>query len=347
MPPRPRAASGRRRTRGRPGRPYSRERPRPPSATSPWPRPTRIVWAGTGEANIFRSSQAGHRGLQVRGRRKDLDRLGLENTSTIPRIVIHPENPDIVYVAASGQEWTDNPERGVFKTTDGGKTWLKVFCVDDRTGAIDLVMDPSDPETLYASTWQRIRNKWNDPRNFADYTGSGIFKTTDGGRTWKPINTGLPEVRYRGRIGIDLCRTKPDVVYAFVDDYEISREPSGAETTNTYGLPSSGIIRGATVYRSDDKGETWKQVSGLTPEQKTFMERHSNTYGWVFGQIRVDPNDPDTVYTMGLSLNVSSDGGKTFKRVPRSRRRSPRPVDRPRQLELPDQRLRPGAGGLL
>ncbi len=208
-------------------------------------------------------------------------------------------------------------------------------------------MDPSDPETLYASTWQRIRYKWNDPRNFADYAGSGLFKTTDGGKTWKPITNGLPEARFRGRTGIDLCLTKPNVLYAFVDNYEISRQPTGEELTNTYGLPSSGIIKGATVYRSDDKGETWKQVSGLTPEQKTFMERHSNTYGWVFGQVRVDPNDADTVYTMGLSLNVSTDGGKTFTTRQEPGRRPSRPLDRPRKFQLPAQRFRPGSRRVL
>ncbi|MBE3133426.1 MAG: hypothetical protein IMZ55_08120, partial [Acidobacteria bacterium] len=272
-----------------------------------------IVWMGTGEANIFRSSQAGIGVYKSIDAGKTWQHMGLADTYTIPRIVIHPTNPDIVYVAATGHEWTNNAERGVYKTIDGGKTWQKVLSVDEKTGANDLVMDPSDPNTLYASMWQRVRLKWNDPRNFADYTGSGIYKSVDAGKTWKPINTGLPAARYRGRIGLDLCLTKPNVVYAFVDNYELSREPTEEEKADPYGVPSSGYIKGATVYRSDDRGETWTQVSGLTPEQKTLMERHSNTYGWVFGQIRVDPNDPNTVYTMGLGLNVSTDSGKTFK----------------------------------
>jgi photosystem II stability/assembly factor-like uncharacterized protein len=280
------------------------------------PSDPRIVWVGTGEANIFRSSQAGIGVYKSVDGGTTWNACGLENTYTIPRIVIHPKNPDVVFVAASGHEWTDNPDRGIFKTTDGGKTWKKVLYVDDRSGAIDLVMDPADPATLYAAFWQRIRLKWNDPRNSAATSGSGLFKTVDGGETWKPINAGLPGPAARGRIGIDLCLSKPEVLYAFVDNYEIAREPTAEERTNVYGLPSSGIIRGATVYRSDDRGETWKQTSGGTPEQKRYMERHSNTYGWVFGQVRVDPNDPETVYTMGLMLNVSNDGGKTFRRVP-------------------------------
>ena len=274
-----------------------------------------IVWIGTGEANIFRSSQAGAGVYKSVDAGKTWQHMGLTGTYTIPRIVIHPANPDVVFVAASGHEWTNNAERGVYKTTDGGRTWDRVLFVDDKTGAIDLVMDPADPNTLYASTWQRIRLKWNDPRNFPDYAGSGIHKSTDGGKTWAPINKGLPEPRFRGRIGVDVCRSMPNVVYALVDNYELSREPTEEEKADPYGLPSSGFIKGATVYRSDDKGATWTQMSGLTPEQKTFMERHSNTYGWVFGQIRVDPNDANTIYTMGLSLNVSYDGGKTFKRL--------------------------------
>jgi photosystem II stability/assembly factor-like uncharacterized protein len=277
------------------------------------PSNQQIVWVGTGEANIFRSSQSGAGVYKSTDGGKTWQHMGLTGTQTIPRIVIHPENPDIVYVAASGHEWTNNEERGVFKTTDGGKTWSKVLYVDEKTGAIDLVMDPKDSDTLYAAFWQRMRKKWNDPRNEPDYTGSGIFKTTDGGKTWKPINNGLPAPRYRGRIGIDLCLSKPNVLYAFVDNYEPAREPTEAERADVYGLPSAGIIKGATVYRSDDKGENWTLASPLTPQIKQLLERHSGTYGWVFGQIRVDPNDENTFYIMGVPLSVSNDGGKTFR----------------------------------
>jgi photosystem II stability/assembly factor-like uncharacterized protein len=273
-----------------------------------------IVWVGTGEANIFRSSQAGIGVYKSVDAGKTWRHMGLSDTYTIPRIVIHPANPDIVYVAASGHEWTANADRGVYKTTDGGKTWQKTLYVDDKTGAIDLVMDPADPNTLYAATWQRVRLKWNDPRNFPDYAGSGVYRTTDGGKTWKPIDAGLPDGKFRGRIGLDVCLSKPNILYALVDNYEIARQPTDEERNDPYGLPSGGFIKGATVFRSDDRGEHWTQVSGLaSPEQKTFMEETSNTYGWVFGQIRVDPNDPNTVYTMGLALNVSYDGGRTFK----------------------------------
>ncbi len=200
------------------------------------PSNQQIVWAGTGEANIFRSSQSGIGVYKSTDGGKSWQHMGLTGTYTIPRIVVHPSNPDVVYVAASGHEWTFNPDRGIFKTTDGGKTWTKVLYVDEKTGAIDLIMDPSNPDTLYAATWQRIRFKWNDPRNSPDYTGSGIHKTTDGGKTWKAINSGLPEPKFRGRIGIDLCRANPNVLYAFIDDYEVAR-PSTEEESDSYGRP--------------------------------------------------------------------------------------------------------------
>jgi photosystem II stability/assembly factor-like uncharacterized protein len=274
-----------------------------------------IVWIGTGEPNIFRSSMAGSGVYKSTDGGKTWQHMGLTGTHTIARIVIHPKNPDVVYVAASGHEWTNNKERGVYKTVDGGKNWEKILYIDEETGANDLVMDPSDSNTLYASTWQRIRKKWNDPRNEPDYKGSGIYRTADGGKTWKPINKGLPQPKFRGRIGIDLCLSKTNVIYAFVDSYEFGREPTEEERASTYGLPSSGIIKGATLYRSDDKGESWKEVSGLTPETKRDMMRHSRTYGWVFGQMRVDPNDENTVYIMGVPLSVSEDGGKTFREL--------------------------------
>jgi photosystem II stability/assembly factor-like uncharacterized protein len=270
-----------------------------------------IVWVGTGEANIFRSSHAGAGIWKSTDAGETWAHRGLTETQTIARIVVHPTDPNIVWVAASGHEWTNNPERGVFKTTDGGETWSKVLYVDEMTGAIDLVIHPEDPATLYATTWQRVRQKWNDPRNEPHYTGSGIWKSTDGGETWDAINDGLPEARYRGRIGIDIARSRPQTLYAFVDNYEIAREPDPDEELDAYGRPRGGIIRGATVFRSDDAGSSWRRVS----EYDDYMENLSGTYGWVFGQMRVDPNDPETIYVMGLGLNVSNDGGKTFRRL--------------------------------
>ncbi|MCP4723640.1 MAG: hypothetical protein GY863_01315 [bacterium] len=269
-----------------------------------------IVWIGTGEANIFRSSMAGAGIFKSTDAGKTWRNMGLTDTNTIPRIVIHPTNPDIVYVAAGGNEWTNNESRGIYKTTNGGATWEKILYVDEKTAANDLVMDPTNPNVLYASFWQRVRERWNDPRNEPGYSGSGIFKTTDGGQNWTEINSGLPDAQYRGRIGIDICKTKPNVLYAYVDNYDLGPEPE-AGATDAYGRTPERRIKGATIFRTDNSGSSWRQVS----KEDQYMGYLAATYGWVFAQMRVDPNDEDTIYVMGLALNISEDGGKTFRRL--------------------------------
>ena len=270
------------------------------------------VWVGTGEANIFRSSNAGCGVFKTADGGKTWNLTGLENTFTIGRIRVNPQNPDIVYVAATGHEWTANSDRGLYKTSDGGTTWEKVLYVDQNTGACDVVLDPRNPDIVYCSTWERIRLKWNDPRTYENTKNNGIWKSTDGGKNWKKINEGLPEAASRGRIGVDISISNPEILYAYVDNYEIAYKAKPGEL-DSYGRQKTDVIKGATIYRTNDAGSEWTQVSGLTPEQKTFMERHSATYGWVFGQIRVDPTDENTIYTMGLMLNQSTDGGKTFR----------------------------------
>jgi photosystem II stability/assembly factor-like uncharacterized protein len=267
-----------------------------------------IVWVGTGEANLFRASMAGVGIYKSTDGARTFTHSGLTDTQTIARIVVHPTNPDIVYVAASGHEWTDNEMRGVFKTTDGARTWSKVFYRSPRTGAIDIVMDPADPDTLYAAMWQRIRRKWSDPRVEPGYNEGGVWKTTDAGKTWIDANEGLPAPQFRGRIGIDVSRTNPNILYAFVDNYDQGRPPREGER-DAYTRPIfESRIKSAEVYRTDDKGKSWRKVT----ESNDFMSGHSGTYGWVFGQIRVDPTDENTFYTLGLGLHVSRDSGKTF-----------------------------------
>lgn len=273
------------------------------------------LWVGTGEANIFRASMPGVGIYKSTDGGATYTHMGLTDTQTIARIIVHPTQPDTVYVAASGHEWTDNEMRGVFKTTDGGKSWKKVLYRSPRTGAIDLVMDPADPNTLYAAMWQRVRRKWSDPRVEPGYNEGGIWKTTDGGANWTEVNNGLPAPQFRGRIGIDIARSNPKVLYAFVDSYEPGRPPQPNER-DAYGRPiNESRIKAAEVYRTDDKGVTWRKVSGGTEEADRFMSGHSGTYGWVFGQIRVDPTDENKIYTMGLALSVSTDSGKTFTRL--------------------------------
>jgi len=276
------------------------------------PSNSEIVWVGSGEANIFRSSNPGCGIWKTTDGGETWTHMGLEETFTISRILVHPENPDVVYVAASGHEWTQNKERGLYKTTDGGESWEKILYKGPESGVNDLVMDPRDPEVLYATTWQRTRLKWNDPRTYENHKNNGIWKTTNGGRNWKQLSDGLPSSKFMGRTGIDVARSNPDVIYAFVDDYEIAFKAEEGEL-DSYGRPKEDVIKGATLYRSDDAGESWKQVSGLTEETKKYMSGHSGTYGWVFAQMRVDPNDENRIYTLGLWINISTDGGATFE----------------------------------
>ena len=267
-----------------------------------------LVWVGTGEANLFRASMPGFGIYKSSDGGRTFTHSGLTDTHTIARIVIHPTDANTVYVAASGHGWTENEMRGVFKTTDAGATWTKVLYRTPTAGAIDLVMDPANPDVLYAATWERTRRKWSDPRVEPGASESGLWKTMDGGRTWNPINDGLPAPRYRGRIGIDVARSNPNVLYALVDNYEPGRAPLEGEL-DAYGRRiTEPRIKSAEIYRTDDTGKEWRKVS-VAGE---YMTRHSGTYGWVFGQIRVDPADANTVYSLGLELNVSRDGGKTF-----------------------------------
>jgi photosystem II stability/assembly factor-like uncharacterized protein len=270
-----------------------------------------IIWVGTGESNIFRSSHAGCGIYKSTDGGKSFVHMGLENSNTISRIVVHPKNPDIVYVGVSGNEWTPNPDRGFYMTTDGGKTWTATLQKDELTGVIDVAMDPSDPNIIYAATWQRVRKKWNDPRTEAQYTGCSIYKSTDGGKSWKEISNGLMPPHQRGRIGLSIAMSNPNIIYAYIDDYEVVREPTEAERNDAYGLPSCGFIRGAQLYKSVNKGESWERVS---PTDNPILQRLSNTYGWVFGQITVDPTDEKTVYLQGVSVAVTKDGGATWSR---------------------------------
>lgn len=278
------------------------------------PKDPDVVWVGTGEANIFRSSNAGCGVYKTTDGGKSWNLMGLENTFTIGRIRIHPENSDIVYVAATGHEWSENNERGLYMTKDGGKTWEKILSIDNKTGIFDLVLNPNNPEIIYATSWQRKRLKWNDPRTYDNHKKNGVWKSINGGKNWKKINNGLPASNHRGRIGIDIAASNPDVLYAYVDNYEIAYQAKKGET-DAYGRQKKDVIKGSTVYKTTDAGNNWVQVSGLDADQKKYMERHSGTYGWVFGQIRVDPSDENTIYTMGIQLHKSTDGGKTFNRL--------------------------------
>ncbi len=271
------------------------------------PNQVETVWVGLGEANIFRSSMSGTGVYRSDDAGHSWQHMGLADSHHIARILVHPQDPNIVYVAASGHEYTENEERGIYKTTNGGITWDRVLFLDDHIGAIDIVMDASQPDVLFAAMWNRTRHAWSDPLPGPD---DGIFKSSDGGKSWHKLTEGLPDYSKTGRIGLAISQSRPNVVYAVIDNHELAREPDDEERDN-YGRSRAGVIKGAEVYRSDDSGETWAKVS----ESDRTMERVFATYGWVFGQIRVDPNDENTVFVMGVPLLKSTDGGRKFERV--------------------------------
>ena len=179
------------------------------------PSDPNVVWVGTGDNTVTRSAYYGNGMYKSTDAAKTWQRVGLEDSQHIARIVIHPTNPNIVWVAALGHLFSPNAERGVFKTTDGGKTWTKVLYRTEDTGAIDLIVDPRDPNVLYAALYQGMRHPWHLDDGGPE---SGIYKTTDGGANWTKLASGLPTGPV-GRIGLDICRTHPDTVYAVMDNF--------------------------------------------------------------------------------------------------------------------------------
>lgn len=253
------------------------------------------VWIGTGESLMARSSFAGEGVFKSTDGGRTWEKMGLADTHHIGRMVIDPHDPDIVYVAAIGHQYTYNDERGVFKTSDGGRTWTKSLFINERTGVVDVVMDPSDSRVLYAAAWERDRKAWN---NTVCGPGSGIFKTTDGGGTWAKLSNGLPSGPSIGRIGLDVSPANPDVIYAVIDNLTPVKRGTGRD--------AKAVPIGGEVYRSDNKGASWRKVNE--------GELAAGT-GYAFGDIRVSPKDANRIYVLGVGLVRSVDGGKTFSRV--------------------------------
>jgi photosystem II stability/assembly factor-like uncharacterized protein len=292
-----------------------------------------IVWVGTGEPNNRQSSTFGDGIYKSTDAGKTFANMGLKDTQTIARIVIDHKDCNTVYVAALGHLFGPNSERGVYKTTDGGKTWTNVKFVDADTGFTDLVMDSVDNKTLYAASYQRRRTSWGFN---GGGPGSGIWKTTDAGKTWTKLEgNGLPEGTL-GRIGLDVYRKNPNVVYAQIEvgpsvaapeqtagpgeqpqpaAGQPAQQPQAGQPAQPAQQPQAGQPgqqaqpqrppdpKRSGVWRSDDKGKTWRIMS------------NNNNRPMYYSQIRVDPNNDQIIYTCGAPFHKSTDGGKTFQQV--------------------------------
>ncbi len=328
-----------------------------------------VIWVGTGENNSSRSSYAGF-GMY----RSDDDGIswqhkGLSDSHHTGRIILHPTDPDILWVAMTGHLYSNNDARGIYRSEDGGDSWQKTLYVDDKTGAIDIIQDPANPNMLFAAMWERSRKAWD----FQEAgPGTGIYKSIDGGLTWTKISggqSGFPDGEGAGRIGLAMTRKDGrSYLYAILDNYyrrppeeeksaglskDMLREMTTAQfleledkelrkflkenrfpkeysadrvksmvkyktlqpvelveyLEDANSLLFDTPVIGAEVYLSTDEGATWAKT------HEDYLDRVYNSYGYYFGQIRIDPNDPEKVYIMGVPIIKSSDGGKTWENI--------------------------------
>jgi photosystem II stability/assembly factor-like uncharacterized protein len=259
------------------------------------PSDSDVIWVGTGEANDRNSSGWGDGVYRTTDGGDNWQNVGLKNSRAIGRVIVHPKNAETAYVAASGNLWADGGERGLFKTTDGGKTWKAVLQAaaphNARTGCSDVAFDPTNPEIVYAALYARQRTPWSfvsGPGATGGEDVGGIFKSTNGGVSWKKLGGGLPS--QTGRIGLAVSVSNPRVIMAVVQSYE-----GGSSDISDIHSKNGG------VFRSEDGGEKWTRVSSINPRP------------FYFSQIRVDPVNDQRVYVLGFALLVSDDGGKNFR----------------------------------
>jgi len=327
---------------------------------------TRTIWVGTGEVNSSRSSYAGIGIYKSSNNGKTWQYVGLPESHHIGKIQLHPTDENIAWVAVLGHLYSPNKERGVFKTTDGGTTWKHTLAVDANTGAVEMDINPQNPNELYAAAWYRTRSAWNFEESGKT---SGIYKSSDGGETWNLITkagSGFPNGDHVGRIGLSVYAKNPQIVYAIVDN-QAPRPDTAKKDTTTYLLDqlknlsiqefaslneakldtflkrnrltprySAKLVKemvatnklkptslydylyvntgfeatpvGAEVYRSDNGGQSWRKTH--EKEIPIFF-----TYGYYFAKIYISPVNPDKVYALGFSSQLSTDGGKTWRNM--------------------------------
>src|ERR1043166_8521532 len=259
------------------------------------PSDSDVIWGGTGEANDRNSSDWGNGVYRTTDGGEHWSNVGLKDSRCIARIVVDPKNPEVAYVAAMGHLWMDGGERGLYKTTDGGKTWKLVLQPpaphNARTGCGDVVLDPNNSQIVFAALYARQRTPWSfvsGPEATGGEDVGGIFKSTNGGGSWKKLSGGLPP--QTGRIGLAVSASKPNTVMAVVQSYE-----GGGADIRDIRSKSGG------VFRSEAAGEHWTRTSAIDPRP------------FYFSQIRIDPANDQRVYILGFALLVSDDGGKNFR----------------------------------
>ncbi len=264
------------------------------------PSDPNILWLGTGTAASGRLTIKGDGVYKSTDEGKTWKYMGLRKTRHIGQIAIHPQNPDIVYVATLGYHFSFNKERGLYKTTDGGRTWVKVLFISEKVGVVDVVIDPQNPDIVYTASY----DKWREPWHFEESgPETAIYKSNDAGKTWNKLTKGLPTGKL-GRIGLAIYLKNTKILYAHIENGNM-RPPTEAEAKRAKdrGVEPQEQRIGGEVYRTEDGGESWKK-----------MNRTEDNLGggkW-YGEIRIDPNNDQVVYALSTRLQRSTDGGKTW-----------------------------------